>query len=327
MEDNYFLGLADEVLKEEFGHASGKFTQQFKELKLFFFIISGVTYLDHAGATLYSCKQLRDHMADLSCNLYANPHSRNPSSTKTTAIIDGVREAILRHFNTTSEEYDIIFTSGCTAALSLLSQSFPWQSGRGYSSTCSGGSEGKESPCDGSSSSGSTFCYLDDNHTSVIGMREVARASGAKSCCVTRDDLVPVEDMAATESISTCNHLFAYPAQSNFSGFKYPLSWCRDIPEQTVVIRNTRCGRGQWKVALDGASFVSSSPLDLSCHQPDFLTISFYKIFGFPTGLGALLVHRDSQHLLSKSYYGGGTVRATDSWTNFHVGKDTLHDR
>jgi hypothetical protein len=37
--------------------------------------------------------------------------------------------------------------------------------------------------------------------------------------------------------------------------------------------------------------------------------LSFYKIFGYPTGLGALLVRRASMPLLAgKLYFGGGTV-------------------
>ena len=37
--------------------------------------------------------------------------------------------------------------------------------------------------------------------------------------------------------------------------------------------------------------------------------ISFYKIFGYPTGLGALLVRRAAMPLLAgKLYFGGGTV-------------------
>lgn len=82
-------------------------------------------------------------------------------------------------------------------------------------------------------------------------------------------------------------------------------------------------------VVLDAASYVSTSPLDLSSPltTPHFVTLSFYKLFGFPTGLGALLVRKDCAGLLSKAYYGGGTVKATDSWSRFHVTKDRLHSR
>ena len=295
----------------------------------------GATYLDHAGATLYSCKQLKDHLSDLSSNLYSNPHSRSPSSKQTTAIIDGVREVILRFFNTSSEHYNVIFTSGCTTALSLLSQTFPWQPGQdGLNVTCSSEDSGTRgdsvAPDHNHSGKGSWFCYLDDNHTSVVGMREVALSQGSLARCVSREELKMLSNcpgLKQESSSASTYHLFAYPAQSNFSGYKYPLSWSRDMHEQRLAVADIAMEQGCWKVLLDAASYVSTSPLDLSQYSPNFVSISFYKIFGFPTGLGALLVHRDSEQLLSKSYYGGGTVRATDSWSNFHVGKDSLHDR
>ena len=286
----------------------------------------GVTYLDHAGATLYSSRQLEDHMKDLSSSLYSNPHSGSPSSTQTTALVDSTREIVLRHFNTTSDQYKVVFTAGCTAALSLLSHAFPWE-GEGSSPA---------HPC-------SMFCYLDDNHTSVVGMREVARKNGARTMCVSVGDLQPQPhpiSAAQPHPPSAAEphppHLFAFPAQSNFSGFKYPLSWCWDIPSGRVVIPSSciearsseaQAEHGRWYVVLDAASFASTSPLDLSLATPHFVTLSFYKLFGFPTGLGALLVRQDSAGILKKPYYGGGTVKATDSWTTFHVAKDDVHDR
>ena len=48
--------------------------------------------------------------------------------------------------------------------------------------------------------------------------------------------------------------------------------------------------RHQWKVLLDAAAFVPTRPLDLTAFPADFVTVSFYKIMGYPTGLGALLV-------------------------------------
>ena len=44
--------------------------------------------------------------------------------------------------------------------------------------------------------------------------------------------------------------------------------------------------RGRWLVLLDAASYVSTCRLDLSRCTPDFVCMSFYKMFGFPTGLG-----------------------------------------
>ena len=45
-----------------------------------------------------------------------------------------------------------------------------------------------------------------------------------------------------------------------------------------------------WYVCLDAAGWVSSSSLDLSQYRPNFVALSFYKLFGYPTGLGALLI-------------------------------------
>jgi selenocysteine lyase/cysteine desulfurase len=46
----------------------------------------------------------------------------------------------------------------------------------------------------------------------------------------------------------------------------------------------------KWKVLLDAAAFVPTRPLDLTATPADFVTVSFYKMLGYPTGLGALLV-------------------------------------
>lgn len=298
--------------------------------------------MDHAGATLYSSKQLEQHAEDLTSNLYSNPHSRSPSSKVTSDLIDSIRELVLRHFHTDSDQYSVIFTPGCTGALNLLSHAFPWKN-------CSGNSSGEQS----------MFCYLDDNHTSVVGMREVASFHGARTMCASPNSLKK-RDHSHLQACSCCTRsqphpphqappshhqqqphpqphpsssysLFAYPAQSNFSGSKYPLSWCSQIPNEDVVISCSECelptSFGSWKVVLDAASYVSTSPLDLSTCQPDFVGLSFYKLFGFPTGLGALLVRKENGDLLHKPYYGGGTVKATDSWSSFHLPKDDLHER
>jgi molybdenum cofactor sulfurtransferase len=94
--------------------------------------------------------------------------------------------------------------------------------------------------------------------------------------------------------------LFAYPGQCNFSGVKYPLEWSGEVRK-----------KGNWDVLVDAASLVASSRLDLSKSSPDYVCISFYKIFGLPTGLGALLVRAGSEEKLQKSYFGGGTVLMT----------------
>ncbi|KAM4687750.1 molybdenum cofactor sulfurase [Discoglossus pictus] len=264
-------------------------------------------YLDHIGTTLFPQSLLKRFMADLSENVYGNPHSQNICSRLTHDTIEHVRYRILQHFNTTSEDYTVIFTSGSTAALKLAAESFPWTAGR-------------------ADNTGSQFCYLTDNHTSVVGIRQIALTINVASGPVRPEDLVLSEcQVPASEYQSDrASHLFCFPALSNYSGIKYPLSWIEKIKSGKMHPTKTP---GKWFVLLDAASYVSTSPLDLSINQPDFMTISFYKIFGFPTGLGALLVSNRIAPLLRKKYFGGGTAAAYLSGEDFFVPKESVSDR
>lgn len=192
---------------------------------------------------------------------------------------------VLSHFKTTHKQYSVIFTSGCTAALKLVAESFKFDSDERLLRTCQ-----KSTAEINSQVASSLFAYLDDNHTSVIGMREIIKQRGFMDiACVSPKN---VEDWLHTSvtkpeqeehlSSSQSDHLFVYPAQSNFSGQKYPLEWIETIQ----TIKPNGCKDGDWYVLLDAAGFVSTSALDLSMYKPDFVALSFYKMFGFPTGLG-----------------------------------------
>ncbi|KAI1902016.1 hypothetical protein AGOR_G00040370 [Albula goreensis] len=89
--------------------------------------IKGITYLDHAGTTLYPESHIKRFFQDMASNIYGNPHSHNPSSRLTHDTVECVRYRILQHFNTSPEEYTVVFTSGSTAALKLVAESFPWK--------------------------------------------------------------------------------------------------------------------------------------------------------------------------------------------------------
>lgn len=79
---------------------------------------------------------------------------------------------------------------------------------------------------------------------------------------------------------------------------------------------------------LDAASYVSSHALDLREVPADYTVLSFYKMFGYPTGVGALVVRLErwvtspcyacincvisssSAAALQPVYFGGGSVDA-----------------
>ena len=49
-----------------------------------------------------------------------------------------------------------------------------------------------------------------------------------------------------------------------------------------------------WDVLLDCAAFAPTNRLDLSAVKPDFVPLSFYKMFGYPTGIGALAARHEA---------------------------------
>ncbi|XP_024153562.1 molybdenum cofactor sulfurase [Oryzias melastigma] len=270
--------------------------------------MTGVIYLDHAAATLHPDSLLRDYFKDISSNVYGNPHSHSPSSRLTHDTVERVRYRILQHFNSSPEEYSVIFTSGCTAALKLVAEIFPWSAQR-------------------EEETGSYFSYLTDNHTSVVGIRGQASALGVVALPVLPEEVENKEKVESQgeDALNQTAHLFCYPAQSNFSGRKYPLSYVRGI--QTRRLYPACDHQGRWFVLLDAASHVSCSPLDLQDCPADFIPISFYKMFGFPTGLGALLVRNSTAGRLKKTYFGGGTAAAYLTSEDYYVEAANVSDR
>ncbi|KAK7901334.1 hypothetical protein WMY93_018103 [Mugilogobius chulae] len=186
--------------------------------------IKGVTYLDHAAATLYPESVIQNYSQDISTSLYGNPHSRSPSSRLTHDTVERVRYRILQHFSADPEQYSVIFTSGCTAALKLLAETFPWRSE-------------------------SVFSYLTDSHTSVVGMRALTSGLGATTLPVAPEDMENTSKNTTSNGDISCQtpHLFCFPAQSNFSGKKYPLSYVRGI--QARSLNPASSYKGKWGTA------------------------------------------------------------------------------
>lgn len=234
----------------------------------------GHVYLDYTGSGLYAESQIRRHADVLSRNVFGNPHSRNPTSLAATRMVDQVRERLLRFFNADPEEYEVVFTLNATGALKLVGEAYPFDAG-------------------------SRFVLTADNHNSVNGIREFAAAHQADVVYIPLETELRIGSI--TEALGGADrdrsNLFVFPAQSNFSGVKHPLGW---IEEAQAL---------GYDVFLDAAAFAPTSAVDLGEHHPDFVAFSFYKMFGFPTGVGALLARREALRRLRRPWFCGGTVR------------------
>ena len=70
---------------------------------------------------------------------------------------------------------------------------------------------------------------------------------------------------------------------------------------------------------LDAAAYVPTSRLDLQAVSPDFVCVSFYKMFGYPTGVGCLLARRSALAKLRRPWFAGGTVNFASVHGRAHI--------
>eukprot|EP00047_Mylnosiga_fluctuans_P008441 m.7256 g.7256 ORF g.7256 m.7256 type:complete len:779 (-) comp2177_c0_seq2:312-2648(-) len=292
-------------------------------------------YLDHAGAALYDDAQLAAHFAELRAGVYGNPHSQNPSSQRSADAIAVMRHRVLRHFGVSESEYEVVFTRGATDALRILCDAIALVPTRDptHIAAAHASLEVPAAPDDGQSS---VFAYLRENHTSVVACREPLLDRGVRVHCTEEKEIrvlaegspCHVHGNTPCSDASSVPYVLAYPAQCNFSGRRYPLSWVSAARAGRLAVGALCSCPGRWLVLLDAAAFVSTAALDLRCTPADFVCLSFYKMFGFPTGLGALLVRAASASYLSrKTYFGGGTLEAYVSTHRFHRPHARLHTR
>ncbi len=243
-------------------------------------------YLDYTGGGLYAESQIRTHAEMLRRGIYGNPHSHNPASLASTEHIEKTRQRILQFFDADPQEYLVVFTLNASGALKLIGESYPFRPG-------------------------SRYVLIADNHNSVNGIREFAVAKGASVSYVPLDAELRVPRSVVESYLSGADrsqpNLFAYPAQSNFSGVKHPLDW--------VELAHSM----GYDVLLDAAAYAPTNRLSLRTVQPDFVSLSFYKMFGYPTGVGALIARREALSRLQRPWFGGGTVRFVSAQNRLHL--------
>ena len=250
----------------------------------------GHVYLDYTGAGLPAQAQLDAHADRIRSGCFGNPHSQSPASAASTELVERARLAILAHFSARPEEYAVIFTPNATGACRLVGEAYPF-------------------------GPRTRLVLTWDNHNSVNGIREFATSRGA----VTR--YVPfgspelrVDDDALGQALTQRGRarrggrgLLAYPAQSNFSGVQHPLAWIQTAHEHG------------YDVLLDAAAYVPSNRLDLSVVKPDFVAVSWYKVFGYPTGIGCLIARREALARLRRPWFAGGSVYIASVQAGWHM--------
>jgi selenocysteine lyase/cysteine desulfurase len=244
-------------------------------------------YLDFTGSALYADRQVNAHADRLKRSVFGNPHSENGPSRLSTDAIDRARSAVLDFLDASPDDYAVCFTANTSAAIKLVGESYPFGGVRG-------------------------LVLSADNHNSMNGLRELARARGVEVDYVQLDDELRLS--GSREAMSRCaafgGGLFGYPAQSNFTGVRHSLDLIHEAHALGL------------DVLLDAAAYLPTSKFSLSRHPADFLVFSGYKILGYPTGVGALVARRDKLRMLSRPWFAGGTVEYASIQHGTHLLRD-----
>ena len=310
---------------------------------------SGVAYCDHAGAPPHSESLVRESLRMMERTLLGNPHSAHDAGARTKALVDEARDATLTHLNAPFGEYAVVFTSGATGAMRLLAEAFPWSAGRSefaytrgnHTSVvgargCAMAAGAKVSvvdvvATDSTSSVGSSGeSKLDDDDDAERGWR-VTRSHeivpetadgvhGDRTHAPVREE--PGADHSTNGARPVSHSLFAYSAECNLSGERRP-------PTVARAFVNGERGAGgsdeahqttRWWTVCDAAKACALAPPDLSAADaPDFVLVAYYKIFGFPAGVGALVARRRALEVLTPRYFGGGVAAGVDACEDFFV--------
>lgn len=241
--------------------------------------------------------------------------NRHPHTSEGAKIIQHARDAALRYFSA-DDKYILIFTAGATSAYQLLlsTLSLDW------------------------------FLYTSDAHASVRG----AHLNKANTAVLTpfknKGNLALAVQVVSQEKntpwsgvrfhANNTHILVTYPMANNFDGYRHTQNLCT-LP---LYVSNNYDGssegpyylpQGSFRVCADAAHYAASELLDLSDgDEPDFVVLSFYKMFPNITGLGALLVKKTAvDDLQQVRDFAGGTVQVWSPFTTEFALKDSLYEQ
>jgi cysteine desulfurase/selenocysteine lyase len=235
-----------------------------------------LAYLDN-GATSQKPRSVVEAEADFSLLANANVHRGvHTLSQRASAAFDGVREEVRRFLNA-REAAEIIFTSGTTAGLNLVAQSF----GRRVLKP------------------GDEIVLTEmEHHSNIVPWQLVAKLAGAQIKVIPITDRGELDLDVAASLIGSRTRILAVTHVSNVLGTVNPV---RALADRAHAVGAA--------VVVDGAQAVPHLKVDVSELGADFYAASAHKMYG-PTGVGVLYGRRDLLDGMEPWQGGGGMIQS-----------------
>ncbi|OJA20803.1 hypothetical protein AZE42_06511 [Rhizopogon vesiculosus] len=255
---------------------------------------TGETYVDYMGGAQHPESLVRIHSSFLNESVMGNTHSVSNSSMLSSHCADDARDAVLSFFQA-PPGYTVIFTANATGALKLIGESYPF-------------------------TSDSIYVLGADSHNSVHGIRQYASSRGAEVHYIPSTStggfvISTAKNILRQHRPRNARSLFALTGLSNISNAKNPLS---------ILKFASSLG---YNTLLDAAALAPSSIISLSETPVDAMAISFYKMFGYPTGVGALVIKESFLETLERPWFAGGTVNVVQVPGSIVTRANNLHEQ
>jgi hypothetical protein len=214
--------------------------------------------------------------------------------------------------------YEIIFTSGATEACRIVAERFPWSSScsccrsiLAYPQAVHTSVISMREPALASGqatfvckpsveellqeviNNNKTFSSTsDEKFTEPVDNKTTTTSNTAETNTTNEHEnpsTIGVNQHDCSCGNETPKNLFVFPMECNFGG---DCIRAREVIQKVQQQAQQQQQVQQWFTMLDIAKAASTGPVHLRRLNPDFACVSFYKLFGEPTGLGCLFIKR-----------------------------------
>ena len=245
-----------------------------------------LVYLDN-GASAQKPQMVIDAITRAYSQEYANVHrGLHYLSNLATEKYEGVR-GILRRFLNAAHEDEIIFTSGTTEAINLVS--YGWAAPR-----MQAGDE--------------IVLTVMEHHANIVPWHFLRERQGVKLVWVEVEADGSLDPQKVLDAITPCTKLVAVTHMSNVLG---------TVVDLGAIVEGAHA-RGV-PVLADGSQAAVHMAVDMQALGVDFYPITGHKLYG-PTGSGAIYIRRERQAEM-RPFIGGGDMirevtRDTVTWND-----------
>ncbi len=235
-----------------------------------------LVYLDNAATTHKPEPVLRAELhyyEHLNSNIHRGAHYLSRLATE---AHEQARATVARFLHAASER-EIVFTSGCTAAINLVAQTLALS--------------GMVLPGD------EILVSTDAHHSNIVPWQMLCERTGAVLRPIPLTPELTFDFAAYEQLLSPRTRLVAFPYISNALGVVNP------APQ---IIAAARRNRADSLILVDGAQSTGHRPVDVQSLGADFYTFSGHKVYA-PTGTGVLW-GRESLLSALPPWLGGGEM-------------------